>query len=178
MVRLQLSARVMTLASIALLFATAASSSECTFYVPDFSPSSPTGCLAVDLSAMFDPAHPAFTLHDSYPMTYSVAAPCHNVSYAAHCTACAERPGDAPAFAHGGSPEKCYALGRLGSASAERTATGIRVTYGDGDSLGLGGPRQLIYDLICDDGAAGKKYRHHHQHHHVHVRQTQLWPGV
>jgi alpha-L-fucosidase len=130
----------------------------CSFYIADGGSS---GCAVADLSAL--PDH-VFSLRDAYPMNYSVAPPCRNVSAHAYCTQFAAGSGaDSPAFAH--SAGTCYALGRLADAAvaplpaavlgqAAAGHGGLQLVYGGGDSTGLAAPRELVYNLLCDPTAA------------------------
>ena len=91
-------------------------------------------------------------------MKYSVAPPCRNVTASKYCMAFAERPDDAPAFAHAGDGGvTCYALGHLCDVATRPILDGdggVRITYGSGDSASVGAPRHLVYDMLCDQSAA------------------------
>ena len=133
------------------------------------------GCYTFDLSTM---TSATFTINDTYPEPYLVAAPCRDASVVS-CPSCnGKSHGVASAYQVLCAAERCLSLNNNGGGKATATVnanatTGlsVRLTGGDGD-------RSITYDLKCDPKATGALDRPTNPMHNAPtpMQYTVTWP--
>lgn len=108
------------------------------------------GCYSFDLSTM---PKTTYTMNDTYPEPYLVAAPCHDADTLS-CKSCnGKSHATSSAYQVLCSADRCLSLndnggGAFSVAPNSNPKTGIKLTLNGGD-----GGRTVIYDLQCDPSA-------------------------
>ena len=131
------------------------------------------GCYTFDLSAM---TNATFTVNDTYPEPYLVAAPCRDAD-TSMCPACnGKSHAVASAYQVECTANRCVSLDDNGGGTATATPnadpkTGLSLLLTGGD-----GGRVVTYDLVCDPKASGALDRPSSPIHTTSMKYIVTWP--